>query len=115
MEPTLDLTGYVTAYLSSLNWGFIITLIVLAQLLTPDAVVYWLPFRIKTALLKVPRVLRVIAVGSVLIFIRKHLLGDPTVMSVLFDSLLFAIVFHKALFAKLSALLDEKMENATKR
>jgi hypothetical protein len=99
----MEIIDIIYTYLKSLDWFYIITLILLSSILVKDKRLSMIPeIPIKTALLNVRKGWRVvvigIAYGTLLYWIRG--LGKKDI-ELLIQSLIFALVFHELLIKSL--------------
>ena len=98
-------------YLSSLDWVFILTYILLCSLVTRDGIVSWLPDTLRVPLIKVSKTWRVLLVGIVYAGITYWIRGYTGRAPVenLASSLIFTLVFHKAILQLLYRYIDKKL------
>ncbi len=110
--------GKILLYINNLDWAYILTLIALSYFVTRDGVltkgnfgrIGWVN-RIRPALLSIPEAWRVFILGITYGFFLKFLRnyhGKDWVEN-MFNSLVFAMVFHKLFLNKLLSKLDNKI------
>lgn len=108
----------IISYLGKLKWDYMIALVIVAQVLTSDGIVNWMPFKWREAFLKIRRIWRVLFWGLVLM-IGHYLIHDYynlprhgiAEIGWLINSLLFTIVVHKAVLQKLGLAVDTTIDN----
>lgn len=104
----MDLLQIVTDYLSQLEWSFIITFILIAGYVCDDKRVLFFPEGIRNFLLRVPKIWRVLPVGiayaAAIYWFRDYTRADSERM---FNSLVFAVVFHNALWKYIAGMFQK--------
>ncbi len=94
---------YLFDYLTSLDWGYIITFILISHLVNQTKITAWV---FKVSNVKIPTRYRVLLIGigyGILVYLLRGY--DASKIECLFQSFVFAMVFHKLVVDKLFAVL----------
>jgi drug/metabolite transporter (DMT)-like permease len=95
-------------FFGTLDWRYIITLILITHYLVKDEIVRGLPFKIRGILIRVPIVWRVIIIGvvhGIFIYWIRDYKGKEGVETIV-QSLFVAIVCHKLFLAQIIKKFD---------
>lgn len=86
-----------TSYMNSLDWVYIFSLVLLAEIFTRDAVVKHFPFGLRELMIKVPKGFRVLILGlsyGITLYWMRDYQGKTNI-EILFNSLVFSMVFYE--------------------
>jgi hypothetical protein len=108
MEAMELIAGKVLGYLSSLDWSYMITLIVLCYALEQNKLKVKLH---KWTMIQLPTKYRVVLIGFfyglLIYFIRDYGLSD---VEMLLQSFVFAMVFHKVILEEVEKMLQRQID-----
>lgn len=100
MTTSID---YLFEYLASLDWGYIITFILISHLVNQTKILSWF---YKVTKVKIRTRYRVLLIGigyGILVYLLRGY--DISKIECLFQSFVFAMVFHKLVVERLFAIL----------
>lgn len=105
----IQIINQIIHYLNSLDWGYILTFILLAYSLNTSKVLDWFFCFTKVKFQTRYRVLLIgILYGAFLFFLRENTISD---IESLLQSFVFALVFHKLILDKItSSMVSTKLK-----
>jgi hypothetical protein len=106
----------ILQYITALDWTYMLTLILMASILTQDVMVNWMPGKMAVTIKGVNKAFRVFFLGLVYAAALYYLRGytGRTQIENLFSSLVFAMVFFelicKSFFSLVNSWVNKTIE-----